>query len=82
METLTQRQWDVTRLAAEGLTNAQIGERLNIAPESVKTHLSGACKKLRARNRAHLVHQAHVAGYFNRGKAGVRTRDTAGSRPV
>lgn len=74
MEKLTPRQWDVTRLVAEGLTNAEIGDRLSISTESVKTHLLAACRKMHAKNRSELVHLAHVAGYFsNGGSAGVRT---------
>lgn len=83
METLTKRQWDVTRLVADGMTNSEIARELKIKPESVKTHLSGACKKMHARNRANLVHLAHGAGYFgSRGSVGVQSRDTAGSRTL
>jgi DNA-binding CsgD family transcriptional regulator len=61
---LAPRQITVLRLAAEGLTNSQIAERLGIGPESVKTHLHVAYQKLEARNRAHAVTLARGLGYF------------------
>lgn len=73
METLTVRQFDVVRLAADGMTNTEIGTELGIAPSSVKSHLETACKKLGARDRTNAVHKAHLAGYFGSlGVAGVR----------
>lgn len=76
METLTKRQIEVVTLVAEGLTNVEIADKLHIGPESVKDHLSAACHKLDARNRTHVVHLAHTAGYFRRGVAGVQSRNT------
>lgn len=61
---LTPRQVTVLRLAADGLTNAQIANRIGIGPESVKTHLHQAYKKLSAHNRAHAVTLARGLGYF------------------
>lgn len=64
METLTRRQADVIRLAADGMTNAEIAAELNIGPESVKTHLALAYRKLGVRNRIEAVNEARVSGYF------------------
>src|SRR3546814_8581527 len=36
---LTARQREIVRWAAQGLSNKQIGQRLGISPETVKTHL-------------------------------------------
>ena len=36
---LTERQREIVRWAAQGLSNKQIGQRLGISPETVKTHL-------------------------------------------
>jgi DNA-binding NarL/FixJ family response regulator len=82
VEALTERQLEVTVLVAEGLTNIEIGRDLGIEASSVKSHIEVACKKMRARNRAHLVHLAHRAGYFRRGADGVQSRDTTGSRAL
>lgn len=67
METLTRRQFEVIRLAAAGMTNAEIGAELGIGPESVKTHLSVAYRKLGVRNRIEAVNTARSSGYFERG---------------
>ncbi len=90
MEALTERQLEVIRLVAEGLTNPEIAERLDIGTESVKSHVSVACRKLGARDRTNLVHLAHIAGYFlcwrshsrDGGPIRVRSRNTAGSRTL
>lgn len=65
METLTKRQIDVLRLAANGMTNAQIGHELGIGDESVKTHLAAAFRKLDVGNRIQAINAARAAGYFN-----------------
>lgn len=54
-ETLTDREAQVVSLAAEGKTNAEIGDLLGIVEDTVKTHVQNAMRKLHASNRAHLV---------------------------
>jgi DNA-binding CsgD family transcriptional regulator len=49
---------DVVRLAATGLTNVEIGERLFIGRGTVKTHLAHVFAKLGVTNRAELAAQA------------------------
>jgi DNA-binding CsgD family transcriptional regulator len=53
-DSLTATEGKVVELVAEGLTNPQIGERMFISPETVKTHLSHIFKKLDVSNRAEL----------------------------
>jgi len=48
---LTSRELEILRLAAQGLTNAQIGYRLWIAEQTVKFHLSNTYRKLGVANR-------------------------------
>ena len=48
---LTQRERDVLRLLADGLTNEEIGKRLFISPETVRTHVRKAMGKLDADTR-------------------------------
>jgi DNA-binding NarL/FixJ family response regulator len=53
--TLTPRELDVLEQASEGWTNREIGERLGIGAETVKTHLGHVQVKLAARDRTHAV---------------------------
>jgi DNA-binding CsgD family transcriptional regulator len=64
MNTLSPRQTEALKYAADGLTNAKIAERMEIGPESVKTHLHDAYRKLGASNRAHAVTIARDRGYL------------------
>ncbi|MDQ0467026.1 helix-turn-helix transcriptional regulator [Labrys wisconsinensis] len=50
---LTERERAVLDCLGDGLTNAEIGERLEINVNTVKTHLKSVYSKLDARNRAH-----------------------------
>jgi DNA-binding NarL/FixJ family response regulator len=52
---LTQRERDVLRLLADGLTNEEIGKRLFISPETVRTHVRKAMDKLDADTRTQAV---------------------------
>ena len=48
---LTAREFDVTRLLADGLTNEEIGSQLGIKKATVGTHVENVYAKLHARNR-------------------------------
>lgn len=65
METLTRRQFDVLRYAAAGMTNRQIADHMGIGPESVKSHLAVAYRKLGVGNRIQAINAARRAGYFS-----------------
>ncbi len=52
---LTQREREVLRLLADGNSNEEIGKRLFISPETVRTHVRNAMEKRGARTRAHLI---------------------------
>jgi DNA-binding NarL/FixJ family response regulator len=56
---LTDREREVAMLAAEGLSNDEISERLFISQATTKTHISRALTKLDARDRAQLVALAY-----------------------
>lgn len=43
---LTAQQWQIVRLAAGGLSNREIGERLFLSPRTVGTHLYNVYPKL------------------------------------
>jgi two-component system response regulator DevR len=48
---LTPREREIAALAAMGYSNAEIGERLYVSPETVKTHLANVYKKLKVSGR-------------------------------
>lgn len=52
---LTERELDVVRLTAHGLSTGEIGARLSISRETVKSHRKGIISKLGARNSTHAV---------------------------
>jgi two-component system response regulator NreC len=54
-ETLTTREREVLHLAAEGLGNPAIGERLGISPRTAETHRTHVMQKLGLRNRTDLI---------------------------
>ena len=60
--TLTDRERDVVVAVAEGLGNAEVGQRLYISEATVKTHLAAAQDKLGARNRVGVAVIAERAG--------------------
>lgn len=55
---LSDRERSILRLVADGLSNGQIGGKLFISPETVRTHLRNAMTKLDADNRTHAVASA------------------------
>jgi DNA-binding NarL/FixJ family response regulator len=55
---LTQRERDVLRLLADGLSNEEIGKRLFISSETVRTHVRKAMSKLDADTRTQAVARA------------------------
>jgi len=62
LEALTDRERQVLRQVAEGLTNAEIGTRLHITPGTAKTHVARLLMKLGARDRVQLVILAFRTG--------------------
>jgi DNA-binding NarL/FixJ family response regulator len=65
---------EILRLAAAGLTSAEIGARLHLAPSTVKRHLRGLLAQLGVANRAAAVHAARRLG-------AIASADDPGSPP-
>jgi len=66
---LTERELDILRLVARGLTNAEIASRLVISPLTAKTHVSRVLHKLDCRDRAQLVTLAYESRLVTPGDA-------------
>jgi len=67
---LTDREDEVLRLVAKGLTNRQIGERLFISSKTVSVHISNVFGKLGVSGRAEAVSVAHQRGLLEAEPAG------------
>ena len=65
-ESLSARERDVIELVASGLEGPEIARELEIAHNTVRTHVRNAMKKLRARSRAHMVAIFLGDGLFRR----------------
>jgi DNA-binding CsgD family transcriptional regulator len=57
---LTTREFEVAKLVAEGMTNAEIAESLTIAPKTASAHIEHILAKLGVTRRAEIA--AWVAG--------------------
>jgi len=62
---LTPREAEVLAHVADGLSHDEIGRRLSISPETVRTHVRKACERLNARTRTHAVATALRLGLFH-----------------
>jgi two-component system response regulator DesR len=75
---LSAQELNVVRLAAEGLTNPEIGTRLHLSRHTVKEYLSHAMRKLEAANRIDAVRKATELGLI----AAIGPAPTGETRPV
>ncbi|MFJ8106491.1 response regulator [Streptomyces sp. NPDC096132] len=62
VKALTDREREITILAAYGRSNAEIADHLVLSPLTVRSHIQRAMTKLHARDRAQLVVVAYQSG--------------------
>jgi len=65
---LTEREAEVLRALAEGLSNAEIARRVWLSPETVKTHVKAILGKLGVRDRTQAVVWAYRTGFIGPGQ--------------
>jgi two-component system nitrate/nitrite response regulator NarL len=76
MTVLTDRERQIMRLVSEGLSNKEIGRRLNIADGTIKVHLHHIFQKLEISNRTLL---AALAVSQQKSPASARESNSPGS---
>jgi RNA polymerase sigma factor (sigma-70 family) len=70
---MTEREREIVELIAEGLSNKEIGKRLGIATDTVKSHVHNILEKLSLRSRVEVAAHAGRGAVVNRGRRRART---------
>lgn len=62
----TDREREVTRLVASGLTNREIGRRIFVSESTAKFHVRNVMRKLQVHSRAEVAYAAGRRGLLDR----------------
>ena len=68
LEGLSDREVEVMKLVARGLSNEEIGAKLFLAKDTVKTHVGHVLTKLSLRDRAQIIVMAYETGLVQPGR--------------
>jgi DNA-binding NarL/FixJ family response regulator len=80
LDDLTERELEVFRSIARGLSNAEIGRELYISDTTVKTHITHILQKLDLRDRVQAVVLAYETGVFDMDAQRSRNHDERSAR--
>lgn len=75
---LSERETDVLRRVARGLSNAQIADEIFVGTETVKSHVASILMKLAARDRTQAVIAAYESGFIEPGSVDSGTVEPRG----
>lgn len=65
VQLLSEREAEVSRLLAQGLTMKEIAQQLNVSPRTLETYRARAMEKLGLKSRADLIRYALKRGWLN-----------------